>query len=172
MSWCPYTCVNVHHWLARNEFNSSYHFRHRIQWNRLYLSIDIKVGVCFPSKNFVGNCITSCVFFKFDPWLCAESVCSVGYCPDFRYCRYTCSTPRVLNIGMISVCGGGVCDVCCSICLHWFIEIRLIPEVTWGTALCCSDFMYSVPQKKSVMFWHSEILCRNECPSRVLHGIP
>jgi hypothetical protein len=26
----PDTCVRVHHWLARNDFNSSDHFRHRL----------------------------------------------------------------------------------------------------------------------------------------------
>jgi hypothetical protein len=64
MSWCHDTCVNVHHWLGRNDFNSSDHFRHRIWWNRLYLYIGIKVVVCLPSKNFGENDVTSRVFLS------------------------------------------------------------------------------------------------------------
>jgi hypothetical protein len=44
------TCVNVHHWLARNDFNSSDGFRHRVWWIRVYFLIGIKVVVCLLSK--------------------------------------------------------------------------------------------------------------------------
>jgi hypothetical protein len=35
-------------------------------------------------------------------------------------------------------------DICCAICHHLFVEIRVIPEVSWGTALYGFDFMSSV----------------------------
>jgi hypothetical protein len=64
MSRYPDTCVHVHHWLARNDFNSSDHFRHRLWWIRVSFLIGIKVVVCLLSKNFGGNDVTSHVFLS------------------------------------------------------------------------------------------------------------
>jgi hypothetical protein len=52
------TGVSVHHWLARNDFNSSDGFRHTLSWIRVYFFIDIKVVVCLLSKNIGGNDVT------------------------------------------------------------------------------------------------------------------
>jgi hypothetical protein len=73
MSGYHNACISVHYWLARNDYHSSDHFRHRLWWIRLYLFIGIKVVVCFPSKNIGGNNVTSCVFL-FDLFLSAKSV--------------------------------------------------------------------------------------------------
>jgi hypothetical protein len=58
------TCIIVHPSLARNDFNSSDHFRHRLGWIRLYLFIGIKVVVCLPPKNIGENDVTSRVFLS------------------------------------------------------------------------------------------------------------
>jgi hypothetical protein len=62
-SQCPDTCVNVHHWLARNDFKSSDHCS-TDWWIRIYLFIGIKEVVCFRSKKFGGKDVTSCVFLS------------------------------------------------------------------------------------------------------------
>jgi hypothetical protein len=58
------TCVHVHPWLARNDFNSSDHFRHRFSWIRVSFLTGIKVVVWLLSKNIGGNDVTSCVFLS------------------------------------------------------------------------------------------------------------
>jgi hypothetical protein len=58
----PDTCVNVGHWLARNDFNSSDCFRHRFWWIRVSFLIGIEVVVCILSKNIGGNDVTSHAF--------------------------------------------------------------------------------------------------------------
>jgi hypothetical protein len=58
------TCVNVHHWLARNDFNSSDGFRHRLWWIRVYFFTGIKVVICLLSKNIGGNDVTSFVLLS------------------------------------------------------------------------------------------------------------
>jgi hypothetical protein len=58
------TCDNVHHWFARNDFNSSDGFRHRLWWIRVYFFIGIKVVVCLLSKNIGGNDVTARVFLS------------------------------------------------------------------------------------------------------------
>jgi hypothetical protein len=67
------TCVNVHHCLAWNDFNSSDGFRHRLWWIRVYVFICINVITYLLSKNIGGNNATSSVlliwcFFKY--WRC------------------------------------------------------------------------------------------------------
>jgi hypothetical protein len=57
------TCVHEHHWLARNDFNYSDGFRHRLWWIRVYFFIGIEVVLCLLSKNICGNDVTSHVFF-------------------------------------------------------------------------------------------------------------
>jgi hypothetical protein len=52
------TCVHVHHWLARNDFNSSDHFRHRLLWIRVSFLIGIQGVVCLISKNIGENDVT------------------------------------------------------------------------------------------------------------------
>jgi hypothetical protein len=53
---------HLHHFVIRNDFNSSDLFRHRLWWIRLCFFIGIKVVVRFPSKNIYGNDVTSLVF--------------------------------------------------------------------------------------------------------------
>jgi hypothetical protein len=72
ISGYPDTCVHVRHWLARNGFNSSDHFRHRFWWIRVSFLIGIEVVVYLLSKNIGGN-VTSRVFlclmlFKVMSW--------------------------------------------------------------------------------------------------------
>jgi hypothetical protein len=70
------TCVNVHHWLTNKDFNSSDGFRHKPWWITLYVFICINMAVCLPSKNIVGNDVTSHIFLslilfeilKVSPW--------------------------------------------------------------------------------------------------------
>jgi hypothetical protein len=64
MSRYPGTCVHVHNWLARNDFNSSDCFRHRLWWIRVSFLIGIKVVVYLLSENIGGNDITSRVFLS------------------------------------------------------------------------------------------------------------
>jgi hypothetical protein len=52
----------MHHWLGRNDFNSSDCFRHRLWWIRVSFLNGIKVVVCLLSKNIGGNDVTSRVF--------------------------------------------------------------------------------------------------------------
>jgi hypothetical protein len=64
MSRCHDTCIHVHQWLARNDFNFSDHFRHRLRWFRDSFLIGIKVVVCLLSKNIGGNDEASRVFLN------------------------------------------------------------------------------------------------------------
>jgi hypothetical protein len=50
---------NVHHWLVKNDFNSSDGFRHRLWWIKVYFFTGIKVVICLLSKNIGGNDVTS-----------------------------------------------------------------------------------------------------------------
>jgi hypothetical protein len=59
ISGYPDTCVHVRHWLAKNDSNSSDHFRHRFWWIRVSFLIGIEVVVCLLSKNIGGNDVTS-----------------------------------------------------------------------------------------------------------------
>jgi hypothetical protein len=59
------TCVYVHPSLDRNDFNSSDRFRDRFWWIRVNFLLDIKVVVCFLSKNIGGNDVSSHVFLIF-----------------------------------------------------------------------------------------------------------
>jgi hypothetical protein len=56
------TYVNVHHWLARNNFNSSDGLRHRLCWIRVHFFIGIKVVVC-PLSKIIGGNVSSHMFF-------------------------------------------------------------------------------------------------------------
>jgi hypothetical protein len=73
------TCIHVHHWLATNDFNYSDAFTHRLLWICAYIYIGLKAVQYFPSKDIVGNGVTSCIFYVFmKPW-------------DFSYCNYLSS---------------------------------------------------------------------------------
>jgi hypothetical protein len=58
------TYVSVHHWLARNDFNSSDGFRHRLWWISVYFFIGIKELIYFLFKNIGGKDVTSWVFLS------------------------------------------------------------------------------------------------------------
>jgi hypothetical protein len=64
MTRCLVTCFNVHHWLTKNNFNFSDHFRHILWWMRVSFPNGINVVVCVLSKNISGNYVTSRVFLS------------------------------------------------------------------------------------------------------------
>jgi hypothetical protein len=69
------TCIHVHHWLAKNDFNYSDGFPHRLWWISAYFFILLKVVVYLPFKDIVGNDDTSCIFLLFwDMKVSAHSV--------------------------------------------------------------------------------------------------
>ena len=59
------TFIHVHLWLATNDFNYSDGFTHRLWWICAYFFIGLKVVVYLPSKDIVGNSVTSCIFHVF-----------------------------------------------------------------------------------------------------------
>jgi hypothetical protein len=75
-----------------------------------------------------------------------------------------------------------MCHVCVCVCvcvwsfwliLHrWFVDIRFISKEPLRKCLEPPDFKSSVPWRKGAVFCPSENICRNECPSRIVHGIP
>jgi hypothetical protein len=85
------TCIHVHHWLATNDFNYGDGIMHRFWWISVYFFIALKVVVYLPSKDIVGNDVTSCIFLSWIMILRHESVCILGQLWDIIYCAYLSS---------------------------------------------------------------------------------
>jgi hypothetical protein len=80
------TCMHVHHWLATNGFNYSVGFMNRLWWISGYFFIGLKVVVYLPSKDIVGNEVTSCIFLSWMIILRDVSVRTFAQPWDFSYC--------------------------------------------------------------------------------------
>jgi hypothetical protein len=85
------TCIHVHHWLATNDFNYSDGFMHILWWISAYYIIGLKVVGYLPSKDIVGNDVTSCICVSWMIFLRHESVRTFGRPSDFSSCAYLSS---------------------------------------------------------------------------------
>jgi hypothetical protein len=85
------TCIHVHHWLFTNDFNYNDGFMRRLWWISAYSFIALKVVVYLPSKDIIGNDITSCIFLSWTIILRQECVCTFGQPWDFSYYAYLSS---------------------------------------------------------------------------------
>jgi hypothetical protein len=85
------SCIHVHHWLATNDFNYSDGLTHRLWWISAYFFMGLKVVAYLPSKDIIGNDVTSCFVVCSMIILRHESVCTFRQPLDFSYCAYLSS---------------------------------------------------------------------------------
>jgi hypothetical protein len=85
------TCMNVQDLLAINDFIYSDGFTHTLWWISAYFFIGLNVVVHLPSKDIVGNDVTSCFFVCLMINLRHDSVHTFRQLLDFSYCAYLSS---------------------------------------------------------------------------------
>jgi hypothetical protein len=96
--------IHVHQWLATNDFNYSDGYMHRLWWISPYFFIGIKVVVYLPSRDIVGNDVTSRIFLSWMIIFRSESVHTFGQ-PTISAIVLISHAPRT-----------GVC-VCVCVCV-------------------------------------------------------
>jgi hypothetical protein len=102
------TCLHVHHWLATNDFNYRDGFTYRLWWISAYFFIGIKVVLQLPSKDIVGNDVTSCIFSKLDYFI------EIWKCPHF----WAAPGFHLLRLSLLMILGQWYVCLCVCLCMH------------------------------------------------------